>query len=104
MLRSVDRAVVPGNPGATRRRLRLVVPGLAEAPVVGGGCCSFVLAEDALAEALGAWPGIVEVEVDIERGLIDLRLGSPSPSLDDLVGTVSELGYKVEAVQGDEQR
>lgn len=108
MLRGVDGGdggdgVVPTAPPATTRRLRLAVPGLAEAPVVGDGCCSFVPAEDALAEAVCAWPGVLGVEVDIERGTIDLELGPSSPSLEDLVGTVSELGYRVEAVQRDEQ-
>jgi hypothetical protein len=79
----------------------LVVPGLAEAPVVGDGCCSFFPAEDALAEALGAWPGVLGVEVDIERGSIDLDLGSSSPALKNLVATVAVLGYQVEAVQRD---
>jgi copper chaperone CopZ len=103
VLRGVDGKVVPTEPGVTNRRLRLVVPGLIEAPVVGDGCCSFFPAEDALAEALDAWPGVFGVEVDVERGSIDLWLGSPAPDLGDLVGTVSELGYRVEAVHGDEE-
>lgn len=105
MLRGVDGAIpaVPLEAAAATHRLRLVVPGLAEAPVVGDGCCSFVPAEDALAEALDAWPGVLRVEVDIEDGSIDIVLGPSSPSVEDLVGTVSELGYRVEAVQLGEQ-
>ena len=108
MLRGVDGAdgavpAVPLEPAATSHRLRLAVPGLAEAPVVGDGCCSFVPAEDALAEALEVWPGVLRVVVDVEGGAIDLELGPSSPSVDDLVGTVSALGYRVEAVQRDEQ-
>jgi hypothetical protein len=93
----------PLEPAAGEHRLRLAVPGLAEAPVVGDGCCSFVPAEDALAEALEVWPGVLRVVVDIEDGSIDLELGPSSPSVDDLVGTVSALGYRVEVVQLGEQ-
>lgn len=81
--------------------MRLAVPGLPEAPVVGDGCCSFFPAEDALAEALGGWPGVLGVEVDVEGGSIDLDLGPSSPALEDLVATVTDLGYQVEAVQRD---
>jgi copper chaperone CopZ len=104
VLRGVE-AADPAAPeaAAASRRVRLVVPGLPEAPVVGDGCCSFFPAEDALAEALGAWPGVLRVEVDVERGSIDLDLAPSSPALEDLVGTVSELGYRVEAVQRDGQ-
>ncbi len=52
----VDPAAAREAPGGLHREW-LVVPGLAEAPVVGDVCCSFFPAEDALAEALGAWPG-----------------------------------------------
>ena len=103
MLRGVegaDPAAAPGAPGGLHR-VRLVVPGLAEAPVVGDGCCSFFPAEDALAEALGAWPGVLGVEVDVEGGSIDLDLGPLSPALEDLVATVADLGYQVEVVQRD---
>ena len=108
MLRGVDGGdgvfpASPLEPAVGEHRLRLTVPGLAEAPVVGDGCCSFVPAEDALAEALDAWPGVLGVEVDIEDGSIDIELGLSSPSVDDLVGTVCELGYRVEAVQLGEQ-
>ena len=103
MLRGVEGAgpaAVPEVPGGLHR-VRLVVPSLAEAPVVGDGCCSFFPAEDALAEALGAWPGVLGVEVDVEGGSIDLDLGPSSPALEDLVATVADLGYQVEAVQRD---
>ncbi|MDA8317326.1 MAG: hypothetical protein M0010_19470 [Actinomycetota bacterium] len=99
------RGVAGAGPAATREapgglhRVRLVVPGLAEAPVVGDGCCSFFPAEDVLAEVLGAWPGVLGVEVDVEGGSIDLDLGPSSPALEDLVATVADLGYQVEAVQ-----
>jgi copper chaperone CopZ len=101
VLRGVEGADPTAAPeaAATFHRVRLVVPGLPEAPVVGDGCCSFFPAEDALAEAVGAWPGVLGVEVDVEGGSIDLDLGPSSPALEDLVGTVSELGYRVEAVQ-----
>jgi copper chaperone CopZ len=101
VLRGVEGADPAAAPEAAAaiHRVRLVVPGLPEAPVVGDGCCSFVPAEDALAEALGAWPGVLGVEVDVEGGSIDLDLGPSSPALEDLAGTVSELGYRVEAVQ-----
>ncbi len=101
------RGVAGAGPAATREapgglhRVRLVVPGLAEAPVVGDGCCSFFPAEDVLAEVLGAWPGVLGVEVDVEGGSIDLDLGPSSPALEDLVATVADLGYQVEAVQRD---
>ncbi len=103
MLRGVagaDPAAAP-EASASFRRVRLVVPGLPEAPVVGDGCCSFFPAEDALAEALGAWPGVLRVEVDVEGGSIDLDLGPSSPALEDLVATVADLGYQVETVQRD---
>ncbi len=96
----VDPATAPEEAGGPHR-VRLLVPGLPEAPVVGDGCCSFFPAEDALAEALGAWPGVLRVEVDVEGGSIDLELGPSSPALEDLVETVSDLGYQVEAVQRD---
>jgi copper chaperone CopZ len=105
VLRGVEGAEPTAAPeaAATFHRVRLVVPGLPEAPVVGDGCCSFFPAEDALAEALGAWPGVLGVEVDVEGGSIDLVVGPPTPSADDLVETVSDLGYRVEAVQREGQ-
>ncbi len=98
MLRGVAGADPTGAPEVPGGRVRLVVPGLSEATVVGGGCCSFLPAEDALGEALGAWPGVRCVEVNLEGGSIDLDLG---PALKDLLTTVADLGYQVEAVQGD---
>ena len=54
----------------------------AAAPVVGDGCWSFFPAEDALAEALGAWPGELRAEVDrarraghLDRGVRARRAG-----------------------------
>jgi len=55
-------------------RLRLVVPGMPEALVVGDSCCLLISVWDAPAEALGAWPGVLQVEVDVEGGSIDLDL------------------------------
>lgn len=82
-----------------KRSLRLLVPGLSEAPFIGDGCCSVMPAEDVLTEQLGDWPGVLNVKVAIAGGLIDLELDWSCHSEEDLVGTVSDLGYRVEAVQ-----
>lgn len=92
----ISAADVGGN---TYCSIRMVVPGLPGAPFIGDGCCSVMPAEDVLTEQLSDWPGVENVKVDIAGGLIDLELDLACCSKEDLVGTVSDLGYSVEAVQ-----
>lgn len=71
----------------------LSVPGLLQAPVLGGGCCA-VTAEDAICDELVSWPAIVSATIDPQAQtamvVLDPEMEDP---LADAVEAVRDLGF-----------
>lgn len=71
----------------------LSVPGLRQAPVIGGGCCA-VAAGDAVRDELVSWPAIVSATVDpqAETATVVLDPDTEDP-LTDAVEVVRDLRF-----------
>ena len=71
----------------------LSVPGLRQAPVLGGGCCA-VTAEDAICDELVSWPAIVSATIDptAQTAMVVLDPEMEDP-LADAVEAVRDLGF-----------
>lgn len=68
------------------------LPDMLERPVVGTTCCVST-AEAIVAQELSMLPGIQNIEVDVERGQIDITYLPVSVTPDDLADALSDVGY-----------
>ena len=82
----------------TRRTARLIVPELAERPIIGGGCCGTAAAE-LVADSVGQIPGVRSVTCDDVAGIVGIEFDG-DPSVASMASTVIDsLGYPVTAVE-----
>lgn len=81
--------------GATTRHLHLVVPRLAENPVIAGGPCCAVHADEAIVVRLRRWTGVRSISVDLERARVDVELAREGATLADVVDELTGLGFPV---------
>jgi hypothetical protein len=81
-----------------RARARLMVPDLAERPIVGGGCCGFVAA-DLVRETIEQIAGVHLIECDDAAGEVRLEYDRGSDAVLTAIGALAGLGYPVTAVE-----
>ena len=82
----------------TTRSARLVVPELAERPIIGGGCCG-AAAADVVADSVGRIPGVRSVTCDDVAGIVGIEFDG-DPGVPSVASTVIDsLGYPVTAVE-----
>lgn len=81
-------------------RIVIRVPDLPERPYVASTCCA-VLAEELIAEDLGSWPQVAEVEIDVAEGRIELVVTQPGPPLDYVLDSLAMLGYSATVAEDD---
>lgn len=81
-----------GEPAAVT--VTLSMPGLADHPFVGSGCC-VLPAPQVVAEEIQTWPGVETVTVD-ESGTASIILGSEDVDLTPILDSLAALGYPAE--------
>ena len=73
------------------------IPGLADTPYLGSGCC-VVAADQAIREELESWPGVTMADVDAAKGSVWVTLSGDTPTASDLLETIDSLGFPVATV------
>lgn len=68
------------------------VPDLARIPIQGGGCCA-VSSEWLIQEALGQLPGVQEIQVDDERGQVNVAVDLERTSVRQIAEELEALGF-----------
>lgn len=67
------------------RTVLMEIPGLADTPYLGSGCC-VVAADQVIREELESWPGVTAADVDVATSSVQVILSGDTPVEGDLVG------------------
>lgn len=83
---------------ATTRTARLLVPELAERPIIGGGCCG-IAASGLVVDSIRRIPGIRSVTCDDARGVVGIEFDGDTSVPSATSSILDRLGYPVTAVE-----
>lgn len=95
---TTDSNVAADSAGEVRRRLRLEVPALIDRPYLTGSLCCAPAAADLVEAELRSWRlWVTAVNVDGERGRVELVVADDAP-LKDMFEALEDLGYPVRTI------